>query len=310
MRTVGLTPGGGIGPEVLAKGLAALPPDDDTRFVFFGHADTLRRAPSGVDMALTADGLRVGPHHVRLVPPAGRSGLALERDALLLAVGAAQAGEVDALVTGPIHKAALQEVEGGPYPGHTEFLFAHLARGPRPLMLFAGGPFVLGLATIHVPLRDVPAALTAQRLDEILDLLGDATQHIAGRRDVTIAVLGLNPHAGEGGLLGDEEQTVVGPVLQKSRPGLTLRGPLPADGFFADVARGAPSPDAVLALYHDQGLAPYKLLTKGAGVNITWGLDVVRTSPDHGTADALVGTGQADPASMRAALDWALRLTP
>lgn len=254
------------------------------------------------------------PLQVRNGPygPFDEAALAFQREALLAAARGAKEGRFDAIVTGPIRKQALQDVEGRAFPGQTELLHHYLgADDDEALMCFAGGPFVLGLATVHVPLREVTTTLATARVELCLSRLDDAASRVLGAATPRLVVLGVNPHAGEGGLLGTEERDVLVPALDDARArGLHVEGPLPADGFFASLARRAPDalPHGVLAMHHDQGLAPYKLLAGGKGVNLTWGLVVPRTSPDHGTADDIAGKGVADPSSTTAALELAARL--
>lgn len=335
---IGVTAGcpAGVGPELLAAGLLALPPETRARWIFFGPPEVLRLGAERAGLAarragegwLVAGGGRevqvacATPDAASCDVSAGRpdeAALRVQGHALEAACQAAARGEVDALCTGPLRKGALQALPGGPYPGQTEFCHAYLAVDDQgPLMCFLGGPFVLGLATVHIPLRDVPARLTPALLDLAIARLDDLCRHLRAHdanalapASPRLAVLGLNPHAGEGGLLGCEENDVIAPALAHARRrGVDVRGPLPADGFFARVHRAtaAELPDGVLALFHDQGLCAYKVLSAGRGVNLTWGLRVPRTSPDHGTADDLAGTGRADVASTAAALGWALRL--
>jgi 4-hydroxythreonine-4-phosphate dehydrogenase len=244
--------------------------------------------------------------------------LACQREGLLRGIEAAVRGEVQALVTAPVRKAALV-VHGVQFPGQTELVHAALRDddGP-PLMVFSGAPFLLGLHTVHVPLCDVSALCQPTSLRRSILRLAQAARRLVAAPRPRLVVLGVNPHAGEGGLLGREELEVVEPLLHTLRTerdlDIELVGPVPADGFFADVARAKRTGsvrghvDAVLAMHHDQGLGPYKLLCDGDGVNITWGLRVPRTSPDHGTADALAGTGRAAPQSTKAAILTALQL--
>lgn len=330
---IGITPGcpAGIGPEVIARAIvdAALPAR--VRLVFHASAEQLlegaRRA--GVMARRDDDGVRLGRGaRARRVTCAvaasddrgvgvrpGRvddDALASQRDALLRACAAGQRGDIQALVTGPVRKKALV-IDGVVWPGQTEVVHHWLhADDEPPLMVFAGGPFVLGLATVHLPLAQVSAALTPASLDVSLRRLHEAAQRLGRARRPRLVVLGVNPHAGEGGMFGREELDVVEPALARARArGLRVEGPVPADGFFADVARGGRRlPHGVLAMHHDQGLAPYKLLVGGEGINVTWGLRVPRTSPDHGTADALAGRGIASSASMQRALELAALLAP
>lgn len=282
-------------------GVHASRSDDD---VILGRGRRTRRVRCAV--ADEADrGARVRPGVV------DDDAITSQRDALVRACEAARRGEVQALVTGPVRKKALV-VDGIAWPGQTEICHHYLADdADPPLMVFAGGPFLLGLATVHLALRDVSAALTPHVVDVALARLHNAAMRLTRKRRPRLVVLGVNPHAGEGGLFGREEIDVVEPSIIRARQrGLLVDGPVPADGFFADVARGTQRKlaDAVLAMHHDQGLAPYKLLVGGEGINITWGLRVPRTSPDHGTADALAGKGRASSASMQHALELAVQL--
>ncbi len=224
------------------------------------------------------------------------------------------AGTFDAMVTGPVHKGVINEA-GHAFTGHTEWLAAR-AGGVRPVMLLVAGSLRVALATTHLPLREVADAITEPLLLEILEILHDGLRHDFGIPHPRISVCGLNPHAGEQGVLGSEDDAVIAPALQKLRErGLDLRGPLPADTAFTPrVLAGA---DAVLAMYHDQGLPVLKHAGFGQAVNVTLGLPFIRTSVDHGTALDLAGTGMADPGSFQAAemlalerIDSRLRLDP
>ncbi len=211
-------------------------------------------------------------------------------------------GTCDAMVTAPISKEAVA-LAGYGYPGHTEFI-AELTGGD-PLMLMVSGTLRVGLVTHHVPLREVPGAITTVSMRQHLDRLDSALRTDFGVSDPRIAVLGLNPHAGDGGVLGREETDVIAPAIDAARKrGMVAFGPFPADGFFA--ARTYRRYDGVLAMYHDQGLVPFKTLSFGKGVNCTAGLPIVRTSPDHGTAYDIAGSGTASPESLRAAIDLAV----
>jgi 4-hydroxythreonine-4-phosphate dehydrogenase len=203
-------------------------------------------------------------------------------------------GRLDALVTAPICKEGFHEA-GIPFPGHTEFLAA-LTKTRRFAMMLFGGPLRVVLVTRHIPLSEVPQCLTRGKVLEAIRLTAEALPWLGCRR-ARVAVCGLNPHAGEGGLLGREELTVIGPAVESARrEGLRVFGPLPADTVFHAAAHG--SFDAVVAMYHDQGLAPLKLIAFESGVNVTLGLPIVRTSPDHGTAFDIAGKNRADPSSM------------
>ncbi|MBH1989338.1 MAG: 4-hydroxythreonine-4-phosphate dehydrogenase PdxA [Myxococcaceae bacterium] len=222
---------------------------------------------------------------------------------LMEAVNRAQRGEIQGLVTGPVHKASLQKLDGQSYAGQTEFLHAYLGVDEEPpLMVFIGGPFVLGLATVHLPISKVSDALTKPLLRAKLHRLlkGSSEYFKKPPQEVRVAILGLNPHAGESGLLGTEEIEVIEPVVAEfQNSGYRVRGPLSADGFWL---HHQGQYDAVFSMYHDQGLGPYKLLAAGKAANVTWGLRIPRTSPAHGTADELVGTGLADSGSLETAI--------
>ncbi|MFI4937820.1 MAG: 4-hydroxythreonine-4-phosphate dehydrogenase PdxA [Candidatus Berkiellales bacterium] len=201
----------------------------------------------------------------------------------------------DALVTGPIHKAIMNQ-DGYAFSGHTEY-FAKLAKVDNVLMVFYTPPLIVALVTTHCPLNKVSSLITPQRLTKAIEILQHGLIHLFKKPNPIISICGINPHAGEGGLLGSEEQNVVIPVIKHfQEKGLKLLGPLPADTAFTPKNRGAV--DAILAMYHDQALAPIKALFFGDIVNITLGLPFLRTSVDHGTALDLAGTNQADESSL------------
>ncbi len=215
------------------------------------------------------------------------------------ALAGCQSGEFAAMATAPVHKGVINAA-GVHFTGHTEYL-AEKTGTPLVVMMLAGnterGPLRVALATTHLPLKDVPAAITADVLAHTLHILHADLQKKYGLAAPRILVAGLNPHAGEGGYLGREEIEVITPVLDKLRgEGLQLAGPYPADTMFTPpiLAQG----DAVLAMYHDQGLTALKYATFGQGINVTLGLPIIRTSVDHGTALELAGTGRADPGSL------------
>lgn len=209
--------------------------------------------------------------------------------------------EFSAVVTAPVHKGVINDA-GVPFSGHTEF-FAELAGVPRVVMMLLTEKLKVALATTHIPLHKVSSALTPECLRETLVIMQHDLKHYFGLEKPRIAVCGLNPHAGEGGHLGDEEITVIAPVLQTLRAqGLDLVGPMPADTIFTETA------DAILAMYHDQGLPVVKYSGFHHAVNMTLGLPFIRTSVDHGTALSLSGTGRAHPGSLIAATELAIRL--
>jgi 4-hydroxythreonine-4-phosphate dehydrogenase len=282
-----VTPGMGIGPEVTVKALAARPRDA----MLIGSRDVLDLArAAGLSIEETPEpgpGLRF--HERRTDEPVPVA-------AIRMGVEMCMRGAARALVTGPIHKAKLA-AQGFTFAGHTGFL-GHLAGVPRPVMAFHAPGLVLSLVTTHVPLIEV--RLDAADVASVVRITREAVRGL-GIPHPRIAVTGLNPHAGDGGLLGSEEEAIIRPALQ----GLGVVGPISAEAAFTQRARY----DAIVAMYHDQGLVPLKALWFGQTVNWTLGLPFVRTSVDHGTADDLVGTGRADARSMEAALALAERLT-
>lgn len=281
---IGVTVGdpAGIGPEIAAK--AAHHPDVEAacEVVLYGPPPTERFEPGVLSAA------------------AGRAAY----DAIVRAVADARAGRIDAVATAPINKAAFARA-GLPWKGHTDLL-AHLCGVSRVAMMFHAPELNVVLATVHVPLREVPRLLTRELLADTIDLAASAMP-LFGVPRPRIAVAGLNPHAGEDGLLGDEDRGVLAPAVSEARArGLDVTGPLPADTVFVQAARGGF--DVVVACYHDQGLIPVKLLAFGRAVNVTIGLPIIRTSVDHGTAFDIAGQGIADPGSMVAAVLLAAQL--
>jgi 4-hydroxythreonine-4-phosphate dehydrogenase len=231
---------------------------------------------------------------------AGRAGYR----AICDAVRDAMDGAVQAVVTAPINKLAWS-MAGVPFPGHTELL-AHLTGSARVAMMFWSEPLKVVLATVHLPLARVPSVLTRELLDGIIDLTAAELPRF-GLRQPRIAVAGLNPHAGEQGLLGDEEQRVFEPAIESARArGIRIEGPFPGDTVFVRAMRG--EFDAVIASYHDQGLIPVKMAAFGQAVNVTLGLPIIRTSVDHGTAFDIAGKGVADVSSLITATLLAARL--
>ena len=278
----------GIGPEVVA---AALPRVDADVTVFgdpemFG--DDVRVVP--IPTGAAAPDPR-GPSE-----PGGRASLACLR----AAIAAIKRGEHDALVTGPISKEACAMADG-PVDGHTPMLEREFSAPALMTFVWDEGEPAVSVLTHHIPLRAVPASLTSAKVERAIRTL-HAQLPMASPR---IGVLGLNPHAGEGGRLGTEESDFIEPAIARVRAdGVDVRGPLPGDVTFAHRDRY----DAILAMYHDQGLAPVKALGFERAVQVSLGLPVVRTSPAHGTAFDIAGQGVADPASMIAAMRWAIRL--
>ncbi|BAV34812.1 4-hydroxythreonine-4-phosphate dehydrogenase [Sulfuricaulis limicola] len=226
-------------------------------------------------------------------------------ETLKSAVAGCTSGEFDALVTGPVHKGSINDA-GIAFTGHTEIL-AKLSGAVQPVMMLAAPGLRVALATIHLPLSAVPRAITRERLTAVIEVLHADLKHKFGIADPVILVCGLNPHAGESGHLGREEIEVIEPVIKSlAARGLRLRGPVPADtAFIPSQLQGV---DAVLAMYHDQGLPVLKHHDFAHAVNVTLGLPFVRTSVDHGTALELAGTGRADLSSLVAAIEMAIKL--
>jgi 4-hydroxythreonine-4-phosphate dehydrogenase len=212
-------------------------------------------------------------------------------------------GKYDALLTAPVNKAVINEA-GHAFSGHTEFLAEH-CNSAQPVMMLCAGTLRVALVTTHLSLREVPEQITADKLEHVIRVLHADLRRLFGIEAPRIAVLGLNPHAGEEGHLGDEEIKVIIPVLEQlNSSGYNLTGPLPADTSFTPAILD--NHDAVLAMYHDQGLPVLKHVGFGQAINVTLGLPIIRTSVDHGTALQLAGTGQADSGSLLAALKLTL----
>jgi 4-hydroxythreonine-4-phosphate dehydrogenase len=294
----------GIGPEVV---VAALNGWSGPQPIIHGHRAVLERAARLRGVTLPEVELR---EPVGIADPFAAPG-ETQLAQLEAAAAAARRGEVDALVTGPIQKQTIARA-GFAFPGHTEFLGA-AAGVPLVAMLFAGPTLRVLLLTVHVPLAEVPGALTVAGIRDHLLLGISALETDFGVPAPRVVVCGVNPHAGEAGRFGDEEQRVIAPALAEARArlaargsGATVVGPWPADAVFRQAARGAY--DLVLAAYHDQALIPVKLLEFERTVNVTLGLPYVRTSPPHGTAHDIAWTGRADPSGCRAALELACAL--
>jgi 4-hydroxythreonine-4-phosphate dehydrogenase len=299
-----VTPGDplGVGAEVALKAGVQAP----GRLVLVGQQDWLlaEAARQGVTLA-TIEALEQAPEGMSLLaPPAGDE--PVEVRAIRFGAEACLAGVARAIVTGPIHKARLA-ARGFGFPGHTDFLGA-LCGVERPVMAFAGRRMRVVLATIHMPLRQVPHAITREGLRHVIHTAHAALRDQLGVPEPVLVVAGLNPHAGDEGVLGSEERDLIGPVCDELRAeGLMVCGPISAEAAARDAAEGRA--DMLVAMYHDQGLTPLKVLDFGHSVNWTLGLPIVRTSVDHGTADDIAGKDIADPGSMLAALRLADRVS-
>ena len=306
----------GVGPELTVQALRdAAQRWPDAHFTVLGDAALLdaRAAAVGADPATLAGGTQVSVAHHALAAPAqaGKLDAANGRYVLGLldaAIDGALAGRYDAIVTAPLQKSTINDA-GVPFTGHTEYL-AERTHTPRVVMMLAGTghrPLRVALATTHLPLKDVSAALTIDGLVETLAIIDRDLRRDFGLAAPRILVTGLNPHAGENGYLGREEIDVIAPALARANAqGIDARGPYPADTLFQP--RHLADADCVLAMFHDQGLPVLKYATFGEGINVTLGLPIIRTSVDHGTALDLAGTGRADPGSMIAALDTAVTM--
>jgi 4-hydroxythreonine-4-phosphate dehydrogenase len=225
-------------------------------------------------------------------------------DTLVRAVDAARHGKVDAIATAPINKLAFAQA-GLEWKGHTDLL-AHLCGTDHVAMMFHSPQLKVVLLTVHIPLIEVPAQITPRLIDQTITLTIGAMARFGVARP-RLALAGLNPHAGEGGVIGTEDDRVLAPAVQRARQlGIEISGPIPGDTVFVRASRG--EFDCVIACYHDQGLIPVKLLAFGTAVNVTIGLPIIRTSVDHGTAFDIAGKGVADPGSMIAAVKLAAEM--
>ncbi|MCO6437426.1 MAG: 4-hydroxythreonine-4-phosphate dehydrogenase PdxA [Phycisphaerae bacterium] len=321
---IGITMGdpSGIGGEVIVKALADPDLRSIGRFVIYGLHDELLAAADGAGIApFWFDVPHSRQWHVdtgvvvcdypefargnwftgRPSESGGRASLAFLDDA----IAHAREGSIDALVTGPIHKVSWN-LARCPFPGHTERL-AHACSASRVTMAFIAGRLRVALASIHLPLFELRNHFTIGLVFQPIDLLHVALRDGFGIEHPRIAVAGLNPHAGEEGRFGDEEARIIEPAMQLARnSGIDVEGPFPADSLFTTAFRSRY--DGIVAMYHDQGLIPVKMLAFHSAVNITLGLPIIRTSPDHGTAFDIAGTGAADAGSMSEAIRLACRL--
>ena len=308
MITLALTPGepAGIGPDIVVKLTGRTLP---ARIVLIADRDLIveRARRLGVAMRVRdwGEGRDSSPGtldvvHVPLRAPALPGRLDARNSAYVVetlerAVDGCIDGRFDGMVTGPVHKGIINDA-GIAFTGHTELL-AERTRTPRVVMMLAGAGLRVALATTHLALRDVPAELDAPMLEATLRILAGDLARRFGIGSPRIGVAGLNPHAGESGYLGWEEVDIIAPVIERLRgEGLDVQGPFPADTLFTPARLQAF--DAVLAMYHDQGLPVLKFASFGRGINVTLGLPIIRTSVDHGTALDLAGSGQADESSL------------
>ena len=314
----------GIGPEIIARIFHAEFPKKKCLPVVIGSCRILKKTADKIDIPVKVEKVHAAPETMPergiipvlepenipdlsdlktgdVQPKAGKAArLFIEKAVQLI-----KDRQLDAICTAPIHKEAMHAA-GFSFPGHTEFL-AHLTKTKNFAMLMSGGGIRVVLATIHTSLRSVPELITLKLLEEKIRLTGNFIRYY-GVDHPRIALCGLNPHAGEGGMFGDEEEKIIVPAMQNSRsPAYELFGPHPADTVFFRMLQG--DFDAVLAMYHDQALIPVKTVAFHDGVNVTMGLPFIRTSVDHGTGFDIAGKGIARPDSLKAAIREAVLLT-
>jgi 4-hydroxythreonine-4-phosphate dehydrogenase len=322
MKQIGLTIGdiNGIGPEVALKAVGKYRWPDDVTFVFLGDEQVVREQASAMklpvsrkieflDVGQTFQAARSGKGSLERLPlikwhpgkvrvDASR----LAERAICAAIEGCLSGELDAMVTAPICKEGFHKA-GIDVPGHTEYLAKLTNTATFGMMLLGGGLRVM-LVTRHLPLSKVPAALTRASIREHIELTGQAME-LFGLKNGRIGVCGLNPHAGDGGVIGREEIELINPAIRAARrKGFNVSDAVPADTIFYEALRG--DYDAVVAMYHDQGLGPLKMIGFDEGINVTLGLPIIRTSPDHGTAFGIAGKNKASPKSMKNALALAI----
>lgn len=311
----------GIGPEIILKTLAQADLKRSTPIIL-SPKEVIEQAekftPSGIQYSIIQEISETEPGMINIME--------LRTDPLKLTPGVQSeqsgkvamhsiesciqlclSGQTDAMVTAPISKEAVN-LAGYDIPGHTEFLSSRTG-AHSVLMMLVSRDLRVALVTTHIPVSDVSSTITDELIETKIRILADSLKNDFGISKPKVAVLGLNPHAGDGGVIGMEEINIISPVLKKLKEqdqNLVLHGPYPADGFFGQKLHT--KHDAILAMYHDQGLAPFKLLSFGNGVNFTAGLPIIRTSPDHGTAFDISGKGIADPSSFTEAYNLAVKL--
>jgi len=299
-----ITPGDpdGVGPEVTLRALGDGPLSRPV--ILIGDATAIDRAAEMVGIQQTVVPYQPG----QKIPEAGLHRLAVpdgpepvEVQSIRMATEMCLEGVGCALVTGPIHKEKLAR-RGFGFPGHTDFL-GDLCGVAEPVMAFVGKRLRVALVTVHCPVKEVSGLLNGPKIQRVLRCTSEAFQTFGGIQNPRLLVCGLNPHAGDGGLLGSEDQEIIAPAVA-AMDDLNLIGPISAEAAFLAAMRG--DGDVVVAMYHDQGLAPLKAVEFGQAVNWTLGLPIVRTSVDHGTAYDIAWQGVADAGSMRAAIEWAL----
>jgi len=324
---IGITMGepAGIGPEVIVKALAEPEVRRRARFVVYGLNELLAYAADLAELdvfwwrdqherirrdfpqnVVVADYDEIGWLGGEGGPGPSKGGGEASMRFVLDAIRDARAGKIDAVVTAPISKHSWH-LAGYKYPGHTELL-RERCKAKRAAMMFVGGPFRVVLATIHEALFEIRHRFTIGRVFDSIDLADEALREWFGIERPRIAVAALNPHASEEGRFGDEEKRIIEPaILMAQEAGMAVEGPFPADTLFHKALGGRW--DAIVAMYHDQGLIPVKMLAFEQAVNVTLGLPIIRTSPDHGTAFDIAGRNAAQAGSMKAAIELACELT-
>lgn len=298
----------GVGPEVIVKALASPRISGLANFLVIGDGGVFEaiarrlRKPFKARVLDMGNVPRKGFVYGRTRPSFGTASIEYLDQALLLL----DAGKADCLVTGPINKMSVRLGAFRGFQGHTEYLAAKTSTDEYAMM-FVGRSLKVTLVTRHIALRNVAGRVTPELVSRAIRLTDSCLRKYFGVRNPRIAVAGLNPHAGEAGAFGDEETRLIAPVIKTLNRSIKgLRGPMPADVVFYDALKGRF--DAVIAMYHDQGLIPFKMLYFDCGVNMTLGLPFIRTSPDHGTAFDIAGKGIANPDSMIEAIKLACRL--
>lgn len=292
----------GIGPEIIIKALQNPQLIEAADFVVYGDANSFESFPAKLPAKISFKAITQGPPQGSWTPEScGHACIAYLEQAVI----DANESKIDALVTAPIAKLHLQKA-GYEWPGHTEFL-AEKTGGHKVVMMMASPALKVSLVTIHMPLKNVPQQISEEKISDTVRITFESLRKYWGLEKPRVAVCGLNPHAGEGGILGKEEIEIIAPSLEKLRgEGYALEGPCVPDAVFHQAYEG--QFDAVVCMYHDQGLIPFKMLHFRDGVNVTLGLPIIRTSPDHGTGFDIVGKNLADPSSMIAAIELAIQM--
>ncbi len=306
---IGITMGdpNGIGAEVIVKALSCSEIQGLCEPLVFGSEEVLKQAKRIVGISSNFEIVKIGDFAGAKLRPgkvdkkAGQASISYIKEAIRYALES----KIDAIVTAPITKESIH-IAGAKHPGHTEML-QELTGAKRVAMMFEGDKFRVVLATIHCALSEVPKLIDEEKIFSTIELAHESLVNLFKIDKPRIVVCGLNPHAGEAGAFGNEEILSIVPAVKRAvEKGMDVSGPISADTLFYHAAQGRW--DAVIAMYHDQGLIPFKMLSFDDGVNVTLGLPIIRTSPDHGTAYDIAWRGKANPSSMIAAMEVAVRL--